>query len=123
VDDGNLWHYTIPAGAAGLMLEVFWTPASDLSQSLVLKAQVGDTGEIVGFAEGPSPLHVQLSHFRVLQMQEQGHPGLLLTILPGAGTGSHEHGAVGAFVEQPFHLFATAFFNQAVDPNYSVAAA
>jgi hypothetical protein len=121
VDDSNLWHYTIPAGASGEMLELFWNSTSDLSTSLILKMQVEDTGDIIGFAEGPSPLHVQLSQFRVLQMQEQGHPGLLVTINPGAGTGSHDHGAVGAFVEQPFRVFATAFFNQAVDPNYSVA--
>jgi hypothetical protein len=120
VDDGNRWLYEVPAGTTGVVLEVYWTPNSDLSQALVLRADIADTGETIGFAEGTSPIHVQLSQLRVEQMHGQGHPGLNLTILPGAGTGSHEHGAVGIFVEQPFRMFATAFFNQAVDPTYSV---
>jgi hypothetical protein len=120
VDASDVWNYTIPAGATGVILEAFWTPESDLSQALVMKIQDAATGDIIGFTEGVSPLHVQVSHFTTLQLLD--HTGVLrLSILPGAGTGSHEHGAVGVFIDQPFTLFATAFFNQPVDPAFSVA--
>jgi hypothetical protein len=119
-EDGHLWRYDIPAAATGVIVELFWEPSTPLSTSLVLKIEVEDTGDILGFQEGTSPLHLQLSQFNVLQALEKGHPRLLMTVLPGAGTGSHEHGAVGLFVEQPFTLYASAFFNQAAEPTYSV---
>lgn len=121
VDDGNAWLYPVPQRAAGVVLEVFWTPNSPLSETLVLQMIVAATGETIGFAEGPSPIQVHLGQARVAQLQERGQTDLRLAILPGAGTGSHEHGAVGAFAEQPFRIFATAFFNQPLDPTYSVS--
>lgn len=121
-DDANVWLYTIPANASGLVIEAAWEAQSMLSQSMVLNASVQATGEVLGFQEGISPLRVQPSRFKLDLERQAGNHVLDIRIESGAGTGNHEHGAVGATVEQPFQLFATAFFNGPVDPGYSIAA-
>jgi hypothetical protein len=112
----NVWNYTLPANTTGLVLEGFWEPQTPMSEALVVKAEVVGTGQVLAFLESMSPLRVQMSSANVADAQA-------VTVTPGAGTGSHEHGAAGLFVEQEFQLVMTAFFNGPVDPSYSVAAA
>lgn len=116
----NVWNYTIPDNATGLVLEGFWEPQTAFSEALVVKAEVVGTGQVLAFLESMSPLRVQLSSANVAQATEDGRTFMTITVTPGAGSGSHEHGAFGVFVEQEFQLVVTAFFNGPVDPAYSV---
>lgn len=120
-DEGHLWSYVIPAQAQAVVVEMFWDKGTELAAALVLKIQVASTGDVVGFVEGTSPIRIQLAQLVVEQLHGLNNTELLLTVLPGAGTGNHEHGAVGVFFEQPFHIYATAFFHQPAPPTYSVA--
>lgn len=119
--DTHVWNYTIPLNTTGLVLEAFWDPQTDLAAALVFKATIPETGEILGFKESASPARIQLSAVSLAQNLAAGHTVLSVVVGPGAGTGEHEHGAVGAFVEQGFQLVMTAFFNGPVDPAYSIA--
>lgn len=119
----NVWNYTIPLNTTGLVFEAFWDPQTDLSAALVFKATIPETGEILGFKESANPARIQLSAVSLAQNLAAGHTVLKVVVTPGAGTGEHEHGAVGVFVEQEFQLVMTAFFNGPVDPTYSIATA
>jgi hypothetical protein len=119
-DDQNVWSYTVPPTTTGLVIECVWEPQSDLAQSLLLNVSVQATGEVLGFQEGISPLRAQTSRVKLDLERRAGHDVLDITIESGAGTGNHEHGAVGATAEQTFRLFVTAFYNGPVDPGYSV---
>ena len=115
----NVWNYTIPTNATGLILEGFWEAQTPASEALVVKAQVAGTGQVLAFLESSNPLRVQMSSANLKTAAEDGRTHIVVTVTPGAGTGSHEHGAVGVFVEQPFRLVMTAFFNGPVDPSYT----
>ena len=119
--DRNVWRYRVPPGASGLVVEVAWEPGTHLARSLVLKAEAESSGEVVGFLESPSILRLQVAASQLERLAGSDGGTLRLTILPGAGAGSHEHGAAGLFVEQPFTIYASAFFHQPADPNYSIA--
>lgn len=118
VTTNHVWNYTIPDNSTGLILEGFWEPQTPASQALVVKAEVAGTGQVLAFLETMSPLRIQLSAANLQQAAEDGRTHIVVTVTPGAGTGSHEHGAVGVFVDQPFTLVMTAFFNGPVDPSY-----
>lgn len=120
-DTANRWAYTIPAGSTGIVVEAQWDAQSEVSQALVLKVVTEATGEVLGFIEGTSMLRMQLSSVKLAQETQAGHEVLWVTAEPGAGTGNHEHGAIGVFVSQSFTLYATAFFNGPVPPSYSIA--
>lgn len=119
-DTSNQWHYEIPVNTTGIVMELAWTPQSEVAKALVLKVVSEGSGEVLAFIEGTSVLRTQLSSLKLAQEVALGHATLLVTVEPGAGTGNHEHGAVGAFLEQRFDVFATAFFNGPVDPSYSI---
>jgi hypothetical protein len=119
-DWNNAWNYTIPHNTTGVVLEGFWEPQSELSKALVVKASIRATGEVLGYVETMSPLRIQLSKVALQQNLAAGHDILAIVVTPGAGTGNHDHGAAGAFVQQRFQLVATAFFNGPVDPAYTV---
>ena len=118
-DTSNRWRYDVPANTSGMVVEAAWEAQSDVAQALVLKVVVEGSGETLGFIEGTSPLRVQLSSAKLAHELAAGHATLLMTLEPGAGTGNHEHGAVGVFVDQSFELYASTFYNMAVDPAYS----
>jgi len=117
--DEHTWGFAIPDGASGLVLELHWEPNTPFSMALTLKVETA-SGRLVGMVEGPSLLRLQVAATHLARAAADGE-ALHVTVLPGAGMGSHEHGAVGVFVEQPFTLFATTFHNQPADPAYSVA--
>jgi Carboxypeptidase regulatory-like domain len=117
----NVWNYTIPANTTGLVLEGFWEPQTPFSEALVIKAEVPDTGQVLAFLESSGPLRVQLSAANIAEAGKDGRTILRVTVTPGAGTGSHEHGAIGLFLEQEFQLVMTAFFNGPVDPAFSIS--
>lgn len=119
-DTANRWLYEIPADTTGVVIEAFWDAQSEVAQALVLKVVAPRSGEVFAFTEGTSPVRAHLSSFKLLQEQAAGFTELAVTLEPGAGTGNHEHGAVGAFVQQSFKLYATAFFNGPVPPAYSI---
>lgn len=119
-DTSNVWTYTLPTNSTGVVVEVAWTPQSELAQALVLKVVVEGTGDVLAFIEGTSVLRIQLSSVNLAQAAAAGHTALRVSLEPGAGTGNHEHGAAGAFFEQVFDVYATAFFNGPVDPSYSI---
>lgn len=119
-DTSNQWTYTLPSNTTGVVMEVAWTPQSEVAQALVLKVIVAGTGDVLAFIEGTSILRIQLSSVNLAQAAAAGHTELRVTLEPGAGTGNHEHGAAGAFFEQPFDVYATAFFNGPVDASYSI---
>jgi hypothetical protein len=119
-DTSNRWSYHLPPDLTGVVVEVAWDPQSDVAQALVLKITVEATGEVVCFIEGTSILRLQLSSVKLAQEMQAGHTVLSMTLEPGAGTGNHEHGAVGAFAQQAFVIYATAFFNGPVPPSYSI---
>lgn len=119
-DTGNRWFYTLAGNLTGVVVEVAWEHQSEVAQALVLKVTVEATGEVVGFIESTSILRLQLSSVKLAQGLQLGHDVLRMVVEPGAGTGNHEHGAVGAFVEQPFVIYATAFFNGPVPPSYTI---
>ena len=118
----NVWNYTVPANSTGIVLEGFWEPQSELAKALVVKATIPETGEVLAFVESMSPLRVQMSALSLARNLAAGHDTITVVVNPGAGTGNHDHGAAGAFVQQPFQLVMTAFFNGPVDPTYTVAA-
>ncbi len=117
----SVWNYTVPANATGLILEAFWEPGTPASTALVLKATMQGTQEVLAFVEGTSPLKQQVSRVSLQQSVAAGFGVLTVELRPGAGTGQHDHGAAGAFVQQQVQLFATAFFNGPVDPTFTVA--
>lgn len=119
-EDTNVWPYRVAPNATGLVIEAVWEPQTELSQSLILNVTVQASGEVLGFQEGLSPLRAQTSRFKLDLERSLGNDVLDIRIEAGAGTGNHEHGAVGATVEQRFQLFVTAFYNQPVDSGYSV---
>lgn len=118
-DTSNRWEYTIPSDTTGIVVEAFWDAQSPVAQAMVLKI-VSASGEVFGFAESTSPNRLQLSSFKLQQELAAGSDLLVMTLEPGAGTGNHEHGAVGAFVQQSFTVYATAFFHAPVPPTYSI---
>ena len=118
----NVWPSEIPALATGLVVEIVWTQESELSGALVLKVTNDATGDILGFVESTSPLRVQLSQATILQDEAAGKTAITIDVEPGAGTGSHDHGAVGAFANQEFTAYATAFYNGPADPLFTVTA-
>lgn len=120
-DSANRWAYTLPADTTGVIVEVAWDAQSDVARAMVLKVTVAATGEQVAFLESTSILRVQLSSIKLAQERQAGHEELIMALEPGAGSGNHEHGAVGAFVQQQFTIYATAFFNGPVPPAYSIA--
>jgi hypothetical protein len=120
-DTGNRWSYFLPAETTGVVVEVVWEPQSEVSRALVLKATMVETGEVLAFLEGTSILRIQLSSVKIAQEMAAGNDEVLFVLEPGAGSGDHEHGAVGAFVQQQFTIYATAFFNGPVPPSYSIA--
>lgn len=119
-DTGNRWSYHLSPGLTGAVVEVAWDAQSEVAQALVLKITVEATGEVVGHIEGTSVMRLQLSSVKLAQEMQAGHTVLAMVLEPGAGTGNHEHGAAGAFVQQPFVIYATAFFNGPVPPSYSI---
>ena len=120
-DTANQWTYEVPAGTTGVVLEAFWDAQSEVAQAMVLKAVAPRSGEVFAFTEGTSPIRAHLSSFKLQQEQAAGSSQLQVVLEPGAGTGNHEHGAAGAFLQQTFTVFATAFFNGPVPPAYTVA--
>ncbi|MHB1260551.1 MAG: carboxypeptidase-like regulatory domain-containing protein [Thermoplasmatota archaeon] len=118
-DDANQWSYPIPQNSTGLVIEAAWDAQSELSRSMYLNVSVEATGEVLGWQEGVSPLRAQPSRFKLDLERSLGNAVLDIRIESGAGTGNHEHGAVGAVVEQEFRLFVTAFYNGPVNPGYS----
>lgn len=119
-DTRNQWVYALPDNTTGIVVEVAWTAQSEVAQALVLKIVTEGSGEVLAFIEGTSVLRIQLSSVKLEQERAAGHTNVIMTLEPGAGTGNHEHGAAGAFVEQRFDVFATAFFNGPVDSGYSI---
>jgi hypothetical protein len=119
-DDTNVWAYQVPGNTTGLVIEAVWEAQSDLSRSMLLNVSVQATGEVLGFQEGISPLRAQTSRFKLDLERAAGNDVLDIRVEAGAGTGNHEHGAVGATVEQAFRLFVTSFYNAPVDPGYSI---
>lgn len=117
----NVWHYSIPFNASGAIIELAWDPGTEFSQALVMKIEAETTGDILGFVEGTSILRLQVAAVNLARLLQSGDSTLRVTITPGAGTGSHEHGAVGVFVDQAFTIYATTFYNQPADPTYSIA--
>jgi hypothetical protein len=85
-----------------------------------MKAEALGTGDIIGFVEGTSIMRVQVAAFSLAKLIESGNSVIHILIMPGAGTGSHEHGAVGVFVQQEFTIYATTFYNQPADSTYSI---
>lgn len=120
-DTRNTWHTAIPNNATGMIIETEWTPNSEFAQGLVMKIVVDGSGDVLGFIEGRSILRVQLSQAKLLQNIQAGFTDYTVTIEAGAGTGEHEHGAVGVFYEQAFTIYATTFYNGPADPSYSIA--
>lgn len=120
-DTRNIWHNAIPNNASGLVMELQWKPNSELAQGLVMKIVVDGSDDILGFVEGRSIVRVHVSQDKLQENLNAGHSRYTVTITPGAGTGEHEHGAIGVFIEQPFTIYATTFFNGPVDPAYSIA--
>jgi hypothetical protein len=118
----NVWNFTYPADADGLVAEVFWDAQSEVSKALYVRLTHAPTGEVLAFAEAMDPIRLQPSVDALAQLQRLGDVPLQLTVGPGAGTGNHDHGAVGAFVEQQFEAFSSTFFDRAVDPSYTVDA-
>ena len=120
-DTANRWAYVLPVNTTGVVVEVAWEPQSDVARALVLKITVAATGEVVAFLESTSIMRVHLSSVKLEQERQAGHDELIMVVEPGAGSGDHEHGAVGAFVDQQFVIYATAFFNGPVPPSYSIS--
>lgn len=120
-DDANIWPYEVPANATGLVIEALWEAQSDLSRSMYLNVSVEATGEVLGWQEGESPLRAQPGRSNLDLQRQLGHRVLAIRMESGAGTGNHEHGAVGVVFEQAFRLFVTAFYNGPVDPGYAFA--
>lgn len=118
-NERNIWTLNAPS-PSGIVLETFWESTTELSQALLVKLIVVETGEILGFREGPSPLRIQPSQAALAAALAAGHTVAALAET-GAGTGNHDHGAVGATVEQEFQFYLTSFFNGPADPAYSIA--
>ncbi|MEK6986277.1 MAG: carboxypeptidase-like regulatory domain-containing protein [Candidatus Thermoplasmatota archaeon] len=118
-NERNLWVLDAPS-PSGIVLETFWDATTELSQALLVKLIVVETGEILGFREGPGPLRIQPSQAALAAALAAGHTIAALAET-GAGTGNHDHGAVGATVEQEFQFYLTSFFNGLVDPSYTIA--
>lgn len=119
-DTANQWPYEIPAQTTGIVVEAFWDAQSPVAQAMVLKVVAASSGKVFAFTEGTSPIRAHLSSFNLMEEQGAGFSTLTVTLEPGAGTGNHEHGAVGLFAQQSFTLYATAFFNGPVPPAYTI---
>lgn len=120
-DTRNQWQARIPDNVTGIVLEVDWEPGNPTATALVLKAVIDATGEVLAFLEGPPILKVQFSQDKVAQTVRAGFVDYTVQVEAGAGTGGHEHGALGVFHEQAFTLYATSFYNGPADPAYTVA--
>jgi hypothetical protein len=120
-DTRNIWRNSLATNASGLVFELEWEPNSELAQGLVMKITVDGSDDILGFIEGRSILKIHVSKDKLQEHLAAGRTNYTVTITPGAGTGEHEHGAIGVFVEQAFTIYATSFFNGPVDPTYTIA--
>lgn len=119
-DTANTWVLDVGAQAEGLVIEVAWEAQSPLASALVVRVVAPD-GDVFGFQEGQSMLHLQVSAVKLAQALEAGPLALTIALEAGAGTGNHEHGAVGVFVNQRFTVFASEFHNGPAPIGYSVA--
>ena len=117
----RFWNYTVPTNTTGLVLEAVWEPSTPAATAIVLRVTVQGTGEVLSYKEGSSPMRLQLSAVALAQNVAAGFDVVSVEVRPGAGTGEHDHGAVGAFVQQQVDLYMTAFFNGPVDPTFTIA--
>lgn len=115
------WNYTMPANVTAMVLEAFWEESTPLATAIVLRAVQPDTGDVLAFLEGMDPLRAQLSQVNVARALGLGFDRLTIEVRPGAGTGAHDHGAFGAFVNQQVDLYMTEFYNGPADPAFTVA--
>ena len=118
-NDQQTWDFPISPEATAVILELAWNQTSEMSNTMVLKARVKETGQSIGHAEGLSIVKLQLAQAQVRAVIDQGQ-GILVSADAGAGDTEQEEGSVGAFFEQSFEIYATSFFNQPADPGYSI---
>jgi hypothetical protein len=116
-----IWNYTIPFNVTALVVEAFWEPSTPSATALILKAVIPETGELLAFVEGTNPIKQQLSQVNLAQNLAAGHTRLAIQMTPGAGTGGHDHGAIGVFFNQQFTLYMTEFYNGPADPAFTIS--
>lgn len=120
-DDRTHWLLPIPEGIGGMVFELAWNATNSMANTMVLRVDVAATGEPLGVQESISMVRVQPAQENLRRTLAEGNRDLLVTVDAGAGDTEQEEGSVGVFLEQAFTIYATSFFNQPVDPGYSIA--
>ncbi len=102
-----------------LLLELFWDANSDLSKRMTLVLR-NETGAVVGFDEGTSPLRVFFGRSQITNLFADGQIATI-QVLPGVSEDAPADLFVGVHIEQPFELFATTGHGMDVPLHWTVA--
>ncbi len=119
----EVWTFPVGPGVRNVVIEVFWEPNSVLSERMALFVEgpnVGPEGDVLFyFNEGPSGVRATISKLQA-STYYQGEGGeVRVTVKIGA---PEEDVAAGAAVNQPFEVFATAFYVLPGPSDFSVVA-
>lgn len=115
----NLWELYFSRDLQGVVVEVFWTPDSDLSQALeaTLSGPVagGHGAENVLVRQaGTSPLRLEVPQEVASTFGDWTGVRLTMNVTPQASS------PLGASVDQAFHAFATVFYGDPAPAGYTL---
>lgn len=118
------WDFSVGADLAGAVIEVFWEPFSPGAESLGLRLETLELGQmnvVLGEVVGPSPLRVSVPQ----SAAEKYYPGgglMRLTVFAASDAHQNEAG-IGSSVafQQSFQAFASLFYVAPPDPSYTIA--
>lgn len=123
-DPGDIWEFSVSQDLAGLVLEVVWEQATELSSSLNARLEtlgLGDQNVLLAEAVGESILRLQVPQDVAERLYPAGgQMRLTVTVMPN--TDEEESGlGFGVAVNQEFQAFASAFYVEAPPGTYTVA--
>lgn len=114
----------VDVNLAGAVVEVFWEPASPLSESIGAKLETLDLGQlnlVLGQAVGTSPLRITVPESTAQRYYPQG--GIMrLTVFAEPNADENEAGVGVSFLaDQAVSAYASLFYVAPPDPSYTIA--
>lgn len=125
LEQKNRWDFTVEGDLAGAVIEVFWDPFSQAGQTLSLRLETLELGQmnvVLGDLVGPSPLRVTVPQSAAEKYYPQG--GIMrLTVTAGSDATQNEAGiGYSAVTQQSFQAFASLFYIDPPPGGYTVDA-
>lgn len=116
--DHSRFRYVPETDPDDLLIEMFWTPNNEYAThaSVVLR---DDDGELIAFAEGTSPLRLEIAAVLVEEHLSGGATGFI-EVLPGVPEHSIGDAYIGAHIDQRFEVYATTFHGHSMPAHWTI---